>query len=319
MHHDTRARGESSPTGRAPPAHGTVRIHEGSGEGVTLEEGLIALLAMVAGILLFVGLAQALDARPPRRRRRRSVSGADASAALAPRAPYTGPERRRSPRPGSRQRVRAAAPEVPPPFAPAPVETAAPQPATELSVPTEETPLVQVSAPPPPLPIPLASLPSDPAAVAVERALTLQGEGRHSEVVGTALAQLGSPAGSEVYETPFSRASLWALVGVSRHALGDTEGTQKALEAAVREAPNGVAEGCPERITAVAVDGARQLLGAADSMSRASTERVAFLRMSVLWLEWRIVASPATEEISVVLDKAREALWEGYVLAGRGL
>jgi hypothetical protein len=54
-------------------------------------------------------------------------------------------------------------------------------------------------------------------------------------------------------------------------------------------------------------------------MSRASTERVAFLRMSVLWLEWRIVASPATEEISVVLDKAREALWEGYVLAGRGL
>ena len=298
---------------------------------MTLEEGLIALLAMVAGILLFVGLAQALDARPPRRRRRRSVSGADASATLAPapptpvvtelapRAPYTGPERRRSPRPGSRQRVRAAAPEVPPPFAPAPVETAAPQPATELSVPTEETPLVQVSAPPPPLPIPLASLPSDPAAVAVELALTLQGEGRHSEVVGTALAQLGSPAGSEVYETPFSRASLWALVGVSRHALGDAEGTQKALEAAVREAPNGVAEGCPERITAVAVDGARQLLGAADSMSRASMERVAFLRMSVLWLEWRIVASPATEEISVVLDKAREALWEGYVLAGRGL
>jgi len=169
------------------------------------------------------------------------------------------------------------------------------------------------------LPIPLASLPSDPAAVAVELALTLQGEGRHSEVVGTALAQLGSPAGSEVYETPFSRASLWALVGVSRHALGDAEGTQKALEAAVREAPNGVAEGCPERITAVAVDGARQLLGAADSMSRASMERVAFLRMSVLWLEWRIVASPATEEISVVLDKAREALWEGYVLAGRGL
>ena len=107
---------------------------------MTLEEGLIALLAMVAGILLFVGLAQALDARPPRRRRRRSVSGADASATLAPapptpvvtelapRAPYTGPERRRSPRPGSRQRVRAAAPEVPPSIAPAPVETAAPPP-----------------------------------------------------------------------------------------------------------------------------------------------------------------------------------------------
>src|SRR5215472_207259 len=331
MHHDTRARGESSATGRALPARGTVRTHEGSGEGVTLEEGLIALLAVMAGILLFVGLAQALDARPPRRRRRGSVPGADASATLAPapptpvvaelapRAPYPGPERRRSPRPGSRLRVRTAVPEVPPPVAPAPVETTAPHSATELSVPMEETPLVQVSAPPPPSPIPLASPPSDPAVVVVERALTLQGEGRHGEVVGTALAQLDSPVGSEVYETSFSRASLWALVGVSRHALGDVEGTQEALEAAVREAPNGVAEGCPERITAVAVDGARQLLGAADSMSPASAERIALLRMSVLWLEWRIVASPATEEISVLLDKSREALWEGYVFASRGL
>src|SRR5262244_3402403 len=157
MHHDTRARGESSATGHAPSARGTVRTHEGSGEGVTLEEGLIALLAVVAGVLLFVGLAQALEARPPRRRRRRSVPGADASATLAPapptpviaelapRAPYTGPERRRSPRPGSRLRVRPAVPGVPPPVPPAPVETAAPQPATELSGPMEETPLVQVS------------------------------------------------------------------------------------------------------------------------------------------------------------------------------
>src|SRR5215813_11524661 len=331
MHYDTRARGESSVTGRPPPARGTVRTHEGSGEGVTLEEGLIALLAVVAGILLFVGLAQALDARPSRRRRRRSVPPADASATLAsappasevtelaPRAPSTGPERRRSPQPGSRPCVRAAVPEAPPAVPPAPVETAAPPPTAPLSAPIQETTLAQIYGPSSPSSIPLASPPSDPAVVGVERALALQGEGRHGEVVETALAQLDSPARSEVYEASFSRASLWALVGVSRHALGDVEGTQEALEAAVREAPNGVAEGCPERITAVAVDGARQLLGAADSMSPASTERVALLRMSVLWLEWRIVASPATEEISVVLDKAREALWEGYVLAGRGL
>src|SRR5262245_64846805 len=112
MHHDTRARGESSPTGRAPPARGTVRIHEGSGEGVTLEEGLIALLAMVAGILLFVGLAQVLDARQPRRRRRRSVSGEDASETMEhehttpdvtekeTRETYTSPERHGTPRQG---------------------------------------------------------------------------------------------------------------------------------------------------------------------------------------------------------------------------
>src|SRR5262245_1737330 len=298
-------------------------------KGATLEEGLISLLAVVAGILLFVGLAQALDARPPRRRRRRSVPGADASTTpappkpvateLAPRAPYTEPERRRSPRVGSRPRVRAAVPEAPPPFPSAPVEPAAPQPEAALTVPMEETPLVQVSAHSPPSPIQLASPPSDPRVAAVERALALLREGQHGEVLETALAQLDSPTGPEVDETSFSRASLWALVGVSRYALGDVERTQEALEAAVREAPDGVAEGCPEGITAVAVDGARQLLGTADSMSAASAERVALLRMSVLWLEWRIVASPATEEISVLLDKARESLWEGYVLAGRGL
>src|SRR5713101_4649522 len=83
---------------------------------VTLEEGLVALLAGAAAILLFVGLAQALDARPPRSaaraRRRSSVRPArDAAPAppeIPPRAPYTGPERRRSRRPGSRPRAAAS-------------------------------------------------------------------------------------------------------------------------------------------------------------------------------------------------------------------
>jgi len=38
---------------------------------VTVEEALVALLAAVAGILLFLGLAQALDNRPRRQMRRR--------------------------------------------------------------------------------------------------------------------------------------------------------------------------------------------------------------------------------------------------------
>jgi len=120
-------------------------------------------------------------------------------------------------------------------------------------------------------------------------------------------------------EPGFSRAALWVLVGVSRHALGDVEGTQEALEAAVRAAPDGVSEGCPERIATVAAPAAQRLLAAADRMSPTSAERVALLRMAVLWLEWRIVAAPATKEVSELLDKARETLWEGYALAGRGL
>jgi len=108
-------------------------------------------------------------------------------------------------------------------------------------------------------------------------------------------------------------------VGVSRHALGDIEGAQEALDAAVRAAPAGVSEGCPERIAAAAEGSARQLLETADAMSATSGERVAVLRMAVLWLEWRIVAAPPIEEVSVLLARAREALWDGYALAGRGL
>jgi tetratricopeptide (TPR) repeat protein len=120
-------------------------------------------------------------------------------------------------------------------------------------------------------------------------------------------------------EASFVRSALWTLAGVARHSLGDIEGAQGALDAAVRVAPDGVSEGCPQRISVVAAAAARQLLAAADAMSATSGERVSVLRMSVLWLEWRIVAAPATEDVSVLLDRAREALWDGYALAGRGL
>jgi hypothetical protein len=127
---------------------------------------------------------------------------------------------------------------------------------------------------------------------------------------------LESAEGAGADQPGFPRAALWVLVGLSRHALGDAEGTQEALEAAVRAAPDGVSEGCPERITALAGPAAHELLAAAERMSPASAERVALLRMAVLWLEWRIVAAPATKEVSELLDNARETLWEGYALAG---
>src|SRR5215471_20461506 len=229
LHHDTRARGESSATGRAPPPRGTVRTHEGSGDGVTLEEGLIALLAAAAGILLFVGLAQALDARPPRRRRRRVVPRPEASATTAspstpmvtelaaPRIPYTGPERRRSLRPGSRARARPAPAVASPP--PGPVESPAPE-AAAVSAPMEEPPSIHVSAgaappvdasAPAPLPSLAVSQSLDPAVMAVERVLARQREGQHAEALEAAAAHLESAPGSELYETSsFARAALWA-------------------------------------------------------------------------------------------------------------
>ena len=287
---------------------------------MTLEEGLVVLLAAVAGILLFIGLARALEPRPAARPRRRASPRLDApqrSAApvqpvvtdLPPRTPYTGPERRRSRRPGSRPRPRAVLP-VPPAPGP-PVDTGQPDLSVVDSPSSERGPAI------PPTPEIAAAL--DPAVEAVERALALQREEQHADVIESAMPHLEPGGGGDADALSFSRAALWALVGISRHALGDVEGTQEALGAAVREAPEGVSEGCPDQLAAVAAPAARQLLAAADRMSVASAERVALLRMAVLWLEWRIVASPATEEVSVLLDKARETLWDGYALAGRGL
>lgn len=166
-----------------------------------------------------------------------------------------------------------------------------------------------------------AALPTqiDPALDALERALALQQEGQHSQAIEAAVPHLEAGGSAEETDPSFVRAALWTVVGVSRHGLGDIEGAQGALETAVRVAPDGVSEGCPQCITAAAASSARQLLAAADSMSATSGERVAVLHMAVLWLEWRIVAAPATEEVSVLLDRAREALWDGYALAGRGL
>lgn len=164
-----------------------------------------------------------------------------------------------------------------------------------------------------------AAPPPDAALDAIERSLALLKDGEHAQLIEVALPHLEGGGAPDSGEPSFLSAALWTIVGVSRHALGDIEGAQDALGAAERVAPDGASEGCPDRMTAAAPAATRQLLAAADAMSATSSERVALLRMAVLWLEWRIVAAPATDEVSVLLDRAREALWDGYVLAGRGL
>jgi len=76
---------------------------------MTLEEGLVVVLAVVAGTLLFIGLAQALEARPAPARPARRIERPRPWLPEAPRRPpYTGPERRRS------ARGRRPAPSPPP-------------------------------------------------------------------------------------------------------------------------------------------------------------------------------------------------------------
>jgi hypothetical protein len=260
---------------------------------VTLEEGLVALLAGVAGILLFIGLAKALDARP-------------AASAVRPRGRSSGRRITRAepapPRPERTQRFDSR---------PLPAPATWPVVGPQRSQPDLPLPSEGADAGVPPA--------ADPMLDALEHALALQREGQHAQVVEVAVPHLEIGGPAEGAAPSFVQGALWTVVGVSRHALGDIEGAQDALETAVRLAPNGISEGCPRRIAAAAASSAGRLLAAADAMSATSGERVALLRMTVLWLEWRIVSAPATEEVSVLLDRARDALWDGYLMTGRGL
>ena len=269
---------------------------------MTLEEGLVVVLAVVAGTLLFIGLAQALEARPAPARPARRIERPRPWLPEAPRRPpYTGPERRRSAR-GRR---------------PAP----SPPPITSAGAGEPGSGAVPVAAIQPDLPVG-SSMPSaeDAAVEAVDTCFTLYQEGQHGSVFDAVAPHLVEPAaGTEMGEPSFTRAALWTIVGLSRHAMGDVEGAQAALDRAVREAPDGAAEGCPQRIALLAAPAARRLLAASEAMDPTAVERLAVLRVAVLWLEWRIVAAPATEEVSDLLDKGREALWDGYGVVARAM
>ncbi len=158
------------------------------------------------------------------------------------------------------------------------------------------------------------------AVEAVDSCFALHQEGQHGAVFDAVAPHLVERApGTEMGEASFTGAALWTMVGLSRHAVGDTEGAQAALESAVREAPDGAAEGCPQRIALLAAPAARRLLAASESMDPTAVERLAVLRVAVLWLEWRIVAAPATGDVSELLDKGREALWDGYGVVARAM
>src|SRR5207245_10234480 len=76
----------------------TFQGHAGQAR-MTLEEGLVVVLALVAATLLFIGLAQALEARPaPPRPARRIAPPRPRLPEPPPPPPYPAPDPRRSAR-----------------------------------------------------------------------------------------------------------------------------------------------------------------------------------------------------------------------------
>src|SRR6266851_1299359 len=155
---------------------------------MTLEEGLVVVLALVAATLLFIGLAQALEARPaPPRPSRRIEPPRPRLPEPPPRPPYTGPERRRS------ARGRRPAPPLPPITSGLAGESGAGG--------------MSVAATQPDLPLGSAVPTAAEAAVeAVDSCFTLYQEGQHGAVFDAVAPHLVERTpGTEMGEPSFTR------------------------------------------------------------------------------------------------------------------
>ena len=116
---------------------------------------------------------------------------------------------------------------------------------------------------------------------------------------------------------PSLRAALWTLVGVSRHAWAISRAPRRRLDAAVRAAPDGVSEGCPQRIVAW------RRRRRASSWQRpmpcrpTSGERVAVLRMAVLLARVaRSSPAPGHRGRAVLARPRAGRVWDGYAHGG---
>ncbi len=269
---------------------------------MTFEEALIVLLAAGAVILLFVGLAQALDNRPPTPVRRGRRPGERARG-------------RRSAEPGAG----AVEPAVRPPTSRWPN----PEPHSDDTPPQEEEDpesLAALEAAPWPVP-------ADPRLALLEASVTLYQSAKHQELLAAVEPYLRSTARAQGDEATrgdsHALSAVWSLAGLSRQAMGDPSGARHAFEAALATAPEAAAEvsweSCPPRLAALSVSVGRRLLEMAERSPEGGTERIIGPRLAQVWLAWRLAVAPGDRAPGALLEHAREALAGGYWEVGRAL
>jgi hypothetical protein len=257
---------------------------------MTVEQVLVFLLAATAGIVLFLGLAQALDDRPARARRRRRRTADPWEGASGPNSVLPGGT------PSETSQTTVASPPIPPALEPGPHAVEADPPAA------------------------LAQSAADPDLVMVEDAMGLCLGGRCEELLARLEPRLAADRGVSA-EGPRSHVmtALHSLTGLARHALGDASAAP-AFEAGVRSLPGPGFEACPPRIAALSVQVARRLLEGItgpsdqDGGGRAgeSADRAC---LAAFWLSWRLHAAPGDQRTLELLDTAREALAEAHAEA----
>jgi hypothetical protein len=300
---------------------------------MTVEDALIALLAVVAGLLLFVGLAQTLDSGASRRGRRRSRYGG-APVSYGPRAAGTAaPARASASTSGWFDRAHDESPEpvagsvadslsagaVSPPTAPFIAREAPIQPE-----PAFLEPLPEVVREHPPEPVQLEGLstafvegaiPPESPLAPVEVCARLVLAGRYEDALAAAEPRLAGSEGDAAAESSHAKTGLWSLAALSRQAQGDDGGADAAFAAALAGLPRVVAEGCPPGLAAMAVPIARRLLEWAERFPEGAKERIIGPRLAAFWLRWRLIAAPGDAAAEALLDAARVAVSEGHAVA----
>jgi hypothetical protein len=256
---------------------------------VTVEEALIALLALGAGLLLFIGLAQALENRPRALERRARRPG----------------ERLRQQRPGA--------------------ATSSGQPAARetlrrrtVAAPEDVSPLetegVEADR------APDSRVPGDPQLALLEATVTLYQSAKHRELLAAAepYLRVSGTGGEErqAFSHSHAMAALWTLVGLSHHAVAEHGDARFAFEAALVAAlddPDGAGwAACPPRLAALSVRVGRRLLELAERAPEGAQERITSPRLAQVWLRWRLAAVPGDGAPTALLEHASEALGDGY-------
>jgi tetratricopeptide (TPR) repeat protein len=283
---------------------------------VTVEEALLALLAVVAVVLLFLGLAEALDSRflrRPARRQRRPLS----TTALRPRtegavaeAPITGTLSR----PGDSSAT------------PTPDRTGdgwADEVATDETTIASKTEMAHVLRVPDDLTTDAASavardssagapsrsaVGSEPTLFRLEACARLLLVGKYSELLLMAERSLGRPSDSP---SPVMT-GLWSVAALAHRALGDEAACGAAFAAALSTNPDPVAAPCPPGLAAMAVTIGRRFLDAAEQSPEGAETRIRASRLAVFWLRWRRAAAPDDTAAEAILQTTAEALSDAY-------
>jgi hypothetical protein len=280
---------------------------------MTVEDAVIALLAVVAGILLFIGLAQALDSAAPRTGRRRSRSIED--------DPDRGPDHvtvpvwSRALEADDTVSVPTSSVEPPPRAAELPEPAPAPG-ATLAETWPEQLDLETALAPAPAEHPPVGA--ADTPAVPVEICARLLLADQYEDVIAAAeLAGFGHQAASP--EAAHEQTALCSLVALSRQALGDDQGVEAAVAAALAHLPSVVEHECPQGVAAMSVPIARRLLDWSGRFPEGAKEHIVGPRLAAFWLRWRLIGGQGDDDTQALLDSAGAAVAEAHARAASEL